>query len=216
MCITNHTEVMSIQYEFYRNPNSQGTKKKRYHARVVPAGRISTDDLAEEIQKECTLTVADVKSVLIALADKMSEHLGEGRKVYLEGIGYFQVNLRCKEEVRTISGIRSENIEFKNVSFRADINLKKNLKTQKIRRSRNKPHSMPMTEKEIDEKLTEHFASNPILTRRDFQFLCIQMKPTACRILRKLVEEGKLKNISTRYNPVYVPDNGHYAPVAGE
>ena len=207
---------MSIQYEFYRNPNSQGTKKKRYHARVVPAGRISTDDLAEEIQKECTLTVADVKSVLIALADKMGEHLGEGRKVYLEGIGYFQVNLRCKEEVRTISGIRSENIEFKNVSFRADINLKKNLKTQKIRRSRNKPHSMPMTEKEIDEKLTEHFASNPILTRRDFQFLCIQMKPTACRILRKLVEEGKLKNISTPRNPVYVPDNGHYAPVAGE
>ena len=212
MCITNHTEVMSIQYEFYRNPNSQGTKKKRYHARVVPAGRISTDDLAEEIQKECTLTVADVKSVLIALADKMGEHLGEGRKVYLEGIGYFQVNLRCKEEVRTISGIRSENIEFKSVSFRADIDLKKKLKTQKIRRSRNKPHSMPMTEKEIDEKLTEHFASNPILTRRDFQFLCIQMKPTACRILRKLVEEGKLKNISTRYNPVYVPDNGHYAP----
>ena len=207
---------MSIQYEFYRNPNSQGTKKKRYHARVVPAGRISTDDLAKEIQKECTLTVADVKSVLIALADKMGEHLGEGRKVYLEGIGYFQVNLRCKEEVRTISGIRSENIEFKNVSFRADIDLKKNLKTQKIRRSRNKPHSMPMTEKEIDEKLTKHFASNPILTRRDFEFLCQQMKPTACRILRKLVEEGKLKNISTPRNPVYVPDNGHYAPVAGE
>ena len=207
---------MSIQYEFYRNPNSQGTKKKRYHARVVPAGRISTDDLAEEIQKECTLTVADVKSVLIALADKMGEHLGEGRKVYLEGIGYFQVNLRCKEEVRTISGIRSENIEFKSVSFRADIDLKKNLKTQKIRRSRNKPHSMPMTEKEIDEKLTKHFASNPILTRRDFEFLCQQMKPTACRILRKLVEEGKLKNISTPRNPVYVPDNGHYASVTGE
>ena len=216
MCITNHTVVMSIQYEFYRNPNSQGTKKKRYHARVVPAGRISTDDLAEEIQKECTLTVADVKSVLIALADKMGEHLGEGRKVYLEGIGYFQVNLRCKEEVRTMSGIRSENIEFKSVSFRADIDLKKNLKTQKIRRSRNKPHSMPMTEKEIDEKLTKHFASNPILTRRDFEFLCQQMKPTACRILRKLVEEGKLKNISMPRNPVYVPDNGHYAPVAGE
>ena len=201
---------MSIQYEFYRNPNSQGTKKKRYHARVVPAGRISTDDLAEEIQKECTLTVADVKSVLIALADKMGEHLGEGRKVYLEGIGYFQVNLRCKEEVRTISGIRSENIEFKSVSFRADIDLKKNLKTQKIRRSRNKPHSMPMTDKEIDEKLTEHFASKAILTRHDFQFLCLQVKPTACRMLRKLVEDGKLKNISTPRNPVYVPDNGHY------
>ena len=81
---------MSIEYEFYRNPELPESKKKRYHARVVPAGRVSTDQLAEEIQKECTLTVADVKSVLIALADKMAEHLGEGRKVHLEDIGYFQ------------------------------------------------------------------------------------------------------------------------------
>ena len=204
---------MSIEYEFYRNPASQGTKKKRYHARVVPTGRISTDQLAQEIQKECTLTVSDVKSVLIALADKMAEHLGEGRKVHLKDIGYFQVNLHCKEEVRTTHAVRSENVEFKSVSFRADTNLKESLKKQKIRRSKNKPHSMPMTEQQIDEKLTEHFVQNPILTRRDFQFLCLQVKSTACRILRKLVEEGKLKNISTPRNPVYVPDNGYYASV---
>ena len=204
---------MSIEYEFYRNPDSQGTKKKRYHARVVPTGRISTDQLAQEIQKECTLTVSDVKSVLIALADKMAEHLGEGRKVHLKDIGYFQVNLHCKEEVRTTHAVRSENVEFKSVSFRADTNLKESLKKQKIRRSKNKPHSMPMTEQQIDEKLAEHFAQNPILTRRDFQFLCLQVKSTACRILRKLVEEGKLKNISTPRNPVYVPDNGYYGSV---
>ena len=207
---------MSLKYEFYQNPDCVTTKKRRYHARVVPNGRVSTDRLAKEIQKESSLTVSDVKSVLIALADKMAEHLGEGRKVYLEGIGYFQVNLRCKEEVRTMNGIRSENIEFKSVSFRADSDLKKSLKKEKIQRSKNKPHSMPMTEKEIDEKLTEYFSKNPILMRRDFEFLCLQVKSTACRILRKLVEAGKLKNISTARNPVYVPDNGHYAPVAGE
>lgn len=127
-----------------------------------------------------------------------------------------QVTLRCKEEVRTMSYIRSENIEFKSVSFRADSELKKILKQQKIRRSRNKPHSMPMTENEIDKKLMEHFAEKPILTRREFQFLCIQTKSTACRLLNKWVEAGKLKNVSTPRNPVYVPDNGHYAPVADE
>ena len=205
---------MALKYEFYTNPNCAITKKRRYHARVVPNGNVSTDRIAQEIQKECSLTVADVKSVLIALADKLSEHLGEGRKVYLEGIGYFQVNLHCKEEVRTIHAVRSENVEFKSVSFRADSDLKKSLKKQKIQRSKNKPHSMPMTEKEIDQKLTEHFAQNQILTRRDFQFLCSQVKPTACRTLRRLVEEGKLKNISTPHNPVYVPDNGHYTVVA--
>ena len=97
-----------------------------------------------------------------------------------------------------------------------DNDLKKHLRKQKIQRSRLKPHSMPMTEQQIDMKLTEHFAQKPIITRREFQILCLQVKPTACRILRKLVEEGKLKNISTQQNPVYVPDNGHYAPVQGE
>ena len=207
-------EIMALQYEFYRNPDAEGSNKKRYHARVVPNGRVSTEDLAQEIQKECSLTVSDVKSVLIALSDKMAQHLGEGRKVYLEGIGYFQVNLHCKEEVRTTHAVRSENVEFKSVSFRADIELKNSLKKQKILRSRNKPHSMPLTEKQIDEKLTEYFAQNPILTRRSFQFLCLQVKSTACRILNRLVEAGKLKNVSTQANPVYMPANGHYASVA--
>ena len=58
---------MSIEYDFYLNPNSQGTNKKRYHARVVSSNRVSTDELAEEIQSECSLTIADVKAVLIAL-----------------------------------------------------------------------------------------------------------------------------------------------------
>lgn len=207
---------MALKYEFYHNPDCATTKDRKYHARVVPSGRISNDHLAKEIQKESSLTVADVKAVLIALADKMAEHLGQGRKVYLEGIGYFQVNLHCKEEVRTIHGARSKNVEFKSVSFRADTDLKKSLRKEKIQRSKIMPHSMPMTEKEIDAKLTEHFAENPILTRRDFEFLCLQVRSTACRRLRNLVEAGKLKNISTPRNPVYVPANGHYAPAAEE
>lgn len=205
---------MAIQYDFYRNPDSAGTNKKRYHARVVSSSRVSTDQLAKEIQQESSLTIADVKAVLIALGDKLANHLGKGSKVHIEGIGHFQVNLRCKEEVRAIHAIRSENIEFKSVSYRADKELKQHLKRQKIQRSLTKTHSLPLTEAEIDRKLTEYFASHATLTRRDFQFLCAQVKTTALRILRKLVASGKLKNVATQKNPVYVPDNGHYVSVA--
>lgn len=204
---------MPIEYEFYRNPNSQGTNKKRYHARVISGNRISSDRLAKEIQQESSLTIADVKAVLITLGDKLAKHLGEGSKVHLEGIGYFQVNLQCKEEVRTPHAVRSENVEFKSVSYRADNELKKHLRQQKILRSKNKPHSMPMTEEEVDRILTEHFATHETLTRRQFQLHGMQVKSTAHRILKKLVEDGKLKNVATQQNPVYMPDNGHYSPV---
>ena len=198
---------MSIEYDFYRNPNSQGSNKKRYHARVVSSNRISTDELAEEIQKECSLTITDVKAVLIALGDKLAKHLGDGSKVHLEGIGYFQVNLQCKEEVCTTRSVRSENVEFKSVSYRADNELKKHLKKQKIQRSQTKIHSVEMTEEEIDQKLTDYFKTNDTLTRSQFEVLCTQVKSTAHRILQKLVKDGKLKNVSTKQHPVYMPDN---------
>lgn len=205
---------MSIEYDFYRNPNSQGTNKKRYHARVVSSNRISTNELAEEIQNECSLTIADVKAVLIALSDKLAKHLGEGSKVHLEGIGYFQVNLQCKEEVRTTRSVRSENVEFKSVSYRADNELKKHLRNQKIQRSQTKIHSVEMTEEEIDQKLSDYFKTHETLTRHQFQTLCTQVKSTAHRILQKLVKDGKLKNVSTKQHPVYMPDNGYYVGVA--
>ena len=198
---------MPIEYDFYRNPNSQGTNKKRYHARVVSSNRISTNELAEEIQNECSLTIADVKAVLIALGDKLAKHLGDGSKVHLEGIGYFQVNLQCKEEVCTPRSVRSENVEFKSVSYRADNELKKYLRNQKIQRSQTKIHSAEMTEEEIDQKLTEYFKTHETLTRNQFEVLCTQVKSTAHRILQKLVKDGKLKNVSTKQHPVYMPDN---------
>ena len=198
---------MSIEYDFYRNPNSQGTSKKRYHARVVSSDRISTDELAEEIQKECSLTITDVKAVLIALGDKLAKHLGEGSKVHLEGIGYFQVNLQCKEEVRTTRSVRSDNVEFKSVSYRADNELKKHLRNQKIQRSQTRIHSREMTEEEIDQKLSDYFKTHDTLSRSQFEVLCTQVKSTAHRILQKLVKDGKLKNVSTKQHPVYMPDN---------
>ena len=198
---------MSIEYDFYRNPNSQGSNKKRYHARVVSSNRISTDELAEEIQKECSLPITDVKAVLIALGDKLAKHLGEGSKVHLDGIGYFQVNLQCKEEVCGTRSVRADNVEFKSVSYRADNELKKHLKKQKIQRSQTKIHSVEMTEEEIDRKLMDYFKTHDALTRSQFEVLCTQVKSTAHRILQKLVKDGKLKNVSTNQHPVYMPDN---------
>ena len=177
---------------------------------MVSGNRVSTRELAKEIQNECSLTIADVKAVLIALGDKLAKHLGDGDKVHIEGIGHFQVNLRCKEEVRTTHSVRSENIEFKSVSYRADNDLKKHLRTQKIQRSPTKTHSITMTEEETDRMLTGYFKTHETLTRRQFEILCSQVKSTAHRILRKLMEDGKLRNVATAHNPVYMPANGHY------
>lgn len=201
---------MSLLYEFYRNPQSDENEKRTYHPRVVTTGRVDTEQLARDIQQSCSLTRSDVKGMLAALADKMAQYLSEGKRVYLEDIGYFKVNLQCNQEVTEVDDKGVGKVSFKSISFRADERLKKAMQRTKIHRSNLKPHSMPLTDEEIDAKLAEHFATNPVITRRQFQFLCQLLKPTACRIIKRLVEEGKLKNISSKQNPVYVPVEGYF------
>ncbi len=201
---------MAIYYEFYKTPNPNEDEEKNYHARVVTYNKVTTDRLASEIQNECSLTKTDVKAVLNALAGKIASHLSNGDKVYLDDIGYFSVNLQCNKKVTGHEDMKLAGVRFKSVSFRADVALKNQLLKQKIYRSKLRAHSMPMSNEEIDAKLTEHFANEAIITRRGFEFLCNQIKSTAGRIIKRLVEEGKLKNISTQHNPVYVPVEGHY------
>ncbi|MCS2446918.1 hypothetical protein NXU86_21065 [Phocaeicola vulgatus] len=110
---------MAIKFEFYESPNTIGTRKKRYHARVVNWQRINTDYLAREIQYGSSLTVADIKATIISLSEKLAYYLKDGARVHIEGIGYFHISLTCPE-TRTPSSTRANKVKFKSVTFRAD------------------------------------------------------------------------------------------------
>ena len=184
---------MAIKFEFYESPNTIGTRKKRYHARVVNWQRINTDYLAREIQYGSSLTVADIKATIISLSEKLAYYLKDGARVHIEGIGYFHISLTCPE-TRTPSSTRANKVKFKSVTFRADKYLKHQLSDVKTERSKYKPHSMPVTKESIDEALTEYF-----LTRA-----------TAGRYIAQLAKDKKLRNISIPRNPIYEPMPGFY------
>lgn len=76
---------MAIKFEFYESPNTIGTRKKRYHARVVNWQRINTDYLAREIQYGSSLTVADIKATIISLSEKLAYYLKDGSGYRLKG-----------------------------------------------------------------------------------------------------------------------------------
>lgn len=200
---------MAVKFEFYQSPNSIGNSKKRYHARVVNQQHISSDQLAEEISHNCSLTEADIKAALVALSEQMAEHLKNGKRVHLEGIGYFQITLQCPE-TKNPKNTRAEDVRFKNVRFRADQSLKNSLQNLKTKRSPEKIHSADISEEKLEERLSEHFRTTPILTRKTFEELFHLTTPTACRTIKKLVEAQRLKNIGTPHHPVYIALPGHF------
>lgn len=70
-------------------------------------------------------------------------------------------------------------------------------------RSKYTRHSLKLSEVEIDMKLKEYFADHDVLIRSDFQALCGMARTTANVHLKRLQQEGKLKNVGKPTQPIY-------------
>ncbi len=194
---------MSVNYDFYENPKLPGnTKRTRYHARMIPKGTISGEQLAEEIHERCSLSTSDVAATLLALSQITAEKLKDGYNVHIDGIGYLQLTLQCPS-IQSPKEIRAESIRFKSIAFRPSASLKKRLQNVRFVRQENKSHSKVREEKKIDELVDQYFQTHETLTRSQFQSLCGMTYTTAVRHLKRLREAGKIVNIASPRHPLY-------------
>lgn len=200
---------MSIQFEFYKNPKQEEGEEPSYHPRVVNFQQVTTQRLAAEIHSATTFGKAEVEAMLMELSRCMGNHLREGERVHLDGIGYFQITLQATEPIHSIN-TRADKVKFKAISFQADRDLKSSCIATHTQRSKYKPHSASLSEEEIDKKLTEYFATHTVLTRTDMQSLCHFTQSMASRHIRRLKGQGNIQNIGKRTQPIYVPCPGYY------
>ena len=80
---------MAIQFEFYKNPQPEKEgEEPSYHPRVVNFQHVTTQKLAREIHMATTFGKAEVEAMLMELSRCMGNHLCEGERVHLDGIGF--------------------------------------------------------------------------------------------------------------------------------
>lgn len=202
---------MAIHFEWYENPVAPGEEdKKKLHARITYNGRISTDEIRTDIQTRCSLTKTDVSAVLDALSHSLGEQLRQGRQVHLDGIGYFYPTLKCAEEVTPETKRKNTKVRLKGIKFRADKTLRSEIGNVELKNIKCAGHSNKLSNIEIDMRLKAYFAEHPMMTRAKFQGVCGLLKSTAKAHLRRLKAEGKIKNVNTPSQPIYVPVPGYY------
>ena len=202
---------MAISFDWYENPVSPDKpEEKRFHPRIIANGQIDTKHLRSRIQSRCTLNEVDVTAVLDALSQVMGEELCEGRQVHLDGIGYFRPCLTSTEPVTIDTKRKATKVKLKAIQFRADQTLKNEFGILKVKSLKGGLDFSQLTNEEIDRKLTKYFQTHPFMRRCDFQDLCRMTRSTAMRHIRRLRDEGKLKNEGGVMQPIYVPGNGYY------
>jgi predicted histone-like DNA-binding protein len=199
---------MSLRYDFYENPVSKDSNERpKLHARVVTNGTMNIDQLAQFIHEVCTLSTADVKASLTALIEVMADELASGRRIHLDGFGYFNLTL-SSPPIDSPKEIRAESIHVRSVAFRAEESFKKRFKSIPLKRTKEKKHSRRYSATEIDDLLANYFRNHAHITRREFCSLCGFTAPTGKRHLHRLVAGGKLRNTGYRNFSLYEPAEG--------
>ena len=202
---------MAILYDWYENPGeSDDSEEKGLHPRIFLNGKVGTDKLCRMIHGRSSLSVGDVKNAFEMLAQICGEELREGREVHIEGLGYFAPILRSTQKVTRSTKNKWSKMELKTIGFRPDARLRGELVGAKASRSKYARHSESLSTVEIDMRLKEYFADHDVMLRYDFQEVCCMTRTTANRHLRRLLEEGKLRNIGKRMQPIYVASAGYY------
>lgn len=202
---------MAILYDWYENPGeSDDSEEKGLHPRIFLNGKVGTDKLCRMIHGRSSLSVGDVKNAFEMLTQICGEELREGREVHIEGLGYFAPILRSTQKVTRSTKNKWSKMELKTIGFRPDARLRGELVGAKASRSKYARHSESLSEVEIDMRLKEYFADHDVMLRYDFQEVCCMTRTTANRHLRRLLEEGKLRNIGKRMQPIYVAAAGYY------
>ena len=78
---------MSVFYRLHQD-QSTGTKRSgKWYARAVPTACIGTRQLAEIIQRNCTVKKSDVMAVLEELVEVMKDQMQDSKRVKLDGFG---------------------------------------------------------------------------------------------------------------------------------
>ena len=87
---------MSVFYRLHQD-KSTGTKRSgKWYARAVPTAVIGTRQLAEIIQRNCTVKKSDVMAVLEELVEVMKDQMQDSKRVKLDGFGSFKIGIESK------------------------------------------------------------------------------------------------------------------------
>ena len=208
---------MSIQYDWYKTPvpGRQDDKKETdvketdaedvvLHPRIHYNGSLDTPTLIRYIQQSSSLTRGDVMAALSALSHFLSDGLADGKRVHLDGIGYFYPKLTTTERVTTSTKHKWNKVKLKGIEFEADMQLKRGLGTLKMTCMGQKPNLKTVTEDDVDKALSAYLATHNYFRRRDLQALCGLTRITAARHINRLKAAGRIRNEGLYNQPVYV------------
>ena len=106
--------------------------KKQYYPQVAPATPITLSDVAEQIEKQSTVSLADIKGVLDALQEVTLEAIRDGYSVRLGDLGSFRPTLRAAQTRENAEDVTAADIKDVRVRYTPSVALTRRLQLRNV------------------------------------------------------------------------------------
>lgn len=171
-------------------------------------GPLTTDELASEIQKRCSLTRGDVLHVLTEMQSIMASSLRQGQMVCLKNIGTFDLSIGTAKPMYRGETVTDRDVVVKGITFRPAATLMAELAN--ITFQNTNPLPFAVTEHDSLPILRRWFEEHEVITLQNYMTECHCSRSTAQRRIHNLLETRRLKRYP-HSTTAYIPDVNLYS-----
>ena len=108
---------MSVFYRLHQDKSKNTVRSGKWYARAVPTAVINTRQLAEIMQRNCTVKKSDILAVLDELVETMRDQMQDSKRVKLDGFGSFKIGISSNGAESAKDFTASGNIRSMHVVF---------------------------------------------------------------------------------------------------
>lgn len=122
---------MAVKYKIYQS-NRKGDFQGKWYARAQHEGIISTNEIADIIQNNCSVKRSDVLAVISELVEVMNTQLQNSMKVKLDRFGTFKLGITTTPASTAKEFTATSNISGVHVLFAPELTIDAKGTRQKV------------------------------------------------------------------------------------
>ena len=116
---------MAVFYKKFQDNRKNSLNKGKWYARAVHTQTVDIDDLADEMQANCTVKRADIVAVLSELVETMQQHLQMSHRVKLNRLGAFKIGMSTKPADTADAFNARDNVKSVHIIFQPETKIEK-------------------------------------------------------------------------------------------
>ena len=197
----------TIQFDLRPLPVDKNGVCRGYYPVVADQNRTNVNSMLLQIEKQSTISSADMKAMFDALSNYLAEYLAKGYRVDVPGLGTFSPQLVSDSLIKQKNDPQTaRHLSIGGISFTPKKELMEKLWDVDFHRTQRPHRTIPqLPDNVVIERIREYVANKPLpmFSRSEFVQITGYIRTHAVRHLNQLVQQGLLIEGGNSRNRLY-------------